>query len=323
MCCIEHEVAGTRRAARALQADPCVPSRERAERVGATVGGRDGMGLRHPTRAKHALDEFGEERLVVGDPGHRRGRSQHGYRHTRRGGQTLGQRPDLLRGHVGVDGQAMPRPSGVDDAVEHAVRSACARYGERSVVAADRQPAGVAELEPLPAVRFIVGIGRRHGGVQVARIGAHPCPVLVLLDARDFREKRDGRDVLEVQHPALRSRGRPAVFLKWFDLCVEVQPVGEIADGSGGRHVAARSPWWNPASHREPPVSMRRSAGTRREERAYSKMCERVATPSGGGTTSTQTVVPQGAHSAARQTRRGAKGSPLAAAGGLGRSPRW
>ena len=34
-------------------------------------------------------------------------------------------------------------------------------------------------------------------------------------------------------------------------------------------------------------------------------------------------VGPQGAHSAPRRTRRGAKGSPLAAAGGLGRSPKW
>ena len=42
---------------------------------------------------------------------------------------------------------------------------------------------------------------------------------------------------------------------------------------------------------------------------------------SGRGTTSAQAVVPQGAHSAPRRTRGGAKGSPLAAAGGLGRSP--
>ena len=40
-----------------------------------------------------------------------------------------------------------------------------------------------------------------------------------------------------------------------------------------------------------------------------------------GGTTSTDAVAPPAAHGAARQARRGAKGPPLAPAGGLGRSP--
>ncbi len=41
------------------------------------------------------------------------------------------------------------------------------------------------------------------------------------------------------------------------------------------------------------------------------------------GTTSTEALVPQAAHGAARQARRGAKGSPLGLDGGLGRSPKW
>ena len=133
----------------------------------------------------------------------------------------------------------MRRTSGGDELVEHPVRAASARYGERRIATADCQPAGVAELQPLPAVRFIVGIRRRHGGVQVTVRRAHPCTVLVLLDPQDCREERDGRDVLEVQYPPVRGRGRPALFQKRLDQRVEAQPVGEVSDGIGGRHAAA------------------------------------------------------------------------------------
>ena len=133
----------------------------------------------------------------------------------------------------------MRRACGVDKLVERLVRPAPARYGQWGIAAADGQPANVAESEPLPAVRFVVGIGRRYCGVQVVLGRAHPRAVLVLLDAHDLREERYGRDVLEVQHAAVRGRGRPALVQKRLDLCVETQPVGEMAEGIGGRHAAA------------------------------------------------------------------------------------
>ena len=63
----------------------------------------------------------------------------------------------------------------------------------------------------------------------------------------------------------------------------------------------------DPASHRNPPVSMLRTAPTGREERrARRKRTRRHASDE------------QAAHSAARQARRGATGSPRGLAGGLG-----
>ena len=89
------------------------------------------------------------------------------------------------------------------------------------------------KVKPLLAVLLIVGIGWGDGGIPVSRSGAHTCTVLVFLDASDVTEKRDGRNVFEMQDgPMRRGVGLPEAPER-FETLVEIQTSRKLADVVG------------------------------------------------------------------------------------------
>jgi hypothetical protein len=89
---------------------------------------------------------------------------------------------------------------------------------------------GRAHFERLVAVRFVPADCRRDGDVDVVVAGSETAAVLVLLDARDIREKRNTRDIIELQGRVRGVTSMPAVRLEWrelardFDVRPEIPP---------------------------------------------------------------------------------------------------
>ena len=89
------------------------------------------------------------------------------------------------------------------------------------------------KVKPLLAVLLIVGIGWGDGGIPVSRSGAHTCTVLVFLDASDVTEKRDGRNVFEMQDGPMRRGVGPPEAPERFETLVEIQTSRKLADVVG------------------------------------------------------------------------------------------
>ncbi len=92
------------------------------------------------------------------------------------------------------------------------------------------------KAKPVLAVLLIVGIGCGDGGIPVSRSGANTCTVLVFLDASDVSEKRDGRNVFEMQDGPMRGGVGPPEASERLETLVEIQTARKLTDVVGEGH---------------------------------------------------------------------------------------
>lgn len=203
--------------------------RSQGAQVGRNGGNRGAPpGLRCPARTEHRVDYFVEQRLVVGHPRYRRWRPQHGDPRPGSVGDPPGELPDRLDRHVRVDHEPLVAAREVGDPVECGTRHAT--LGHRESGRRTGRPGGDAdrraETKVFRAVDFVGRLDPGHRGVRIAGRGAHPGPMLILLDARDAGEKRNGRHVFEVERRRRRFFRSPAAVRIRTNACSQVESGG-------------------------------------------------------------------------------------------------